>query len=69
MHCAGPPLTVARCGHEGGRTPLGYPGATLLRNNVAFPPIDALLKSSLSSSMSTGVGSSLQWGIHATAHL
>ena len=29
---------------QGGRTPLGYPGAILLKNNVAFPPIDALLR-------------------------
>ena len=32
------------CGYKGGRTPLGYPGAILLKNNVAFPPIDALLR-------------------------
>lgn len=68
MYCAGLPLTVVRCGHESGRTPLGYPDAIRSKNNVAFPPIDALLGGSLISPMSVRAGSFLQWRIHATVY-
>jgi hypothetical protein len=62
------PFDRVRRGQEGGRIPLGYLGAILLKNNVAFPPIDGLLGSSLISPMFASVGSFVQWRMAYPRH-